>query len=622
MCRLLSETTGRVMLSGLLVLGALALVHAMLPRAHPGGWNLPVAMLVVLTLSMGVLLWSDQREFSEWNRARHESAVQALRVSETRLSCIISIAGDAILCVDEDERILLFNHAAERMFGYSSDEVLKQPLRLLFPERLRPVQLQEVRAFVSSPDETRRLGERGRGLLGLRKGGDTFPLELTLSKREVEGCRLLTLVLHDITEKERLEWEAHFLSEVGNRLASTLDYEQTLTNVAGLAVPSLADCGLLSLEEEDWRQRRLKVAHHDPDKAPLVEALERTALERRGPFALSSPLEARRPWVLPEVSSTSLESMAWSEEHLRLLRELKPRSLMGLPLLFHGCLLGTLVLVSCAPRRAYGEEDLRLGEELASRAALALQSARLYQAAREATQARDDVLAVVAHDLRNPLSTISISAQRLLQQQAIAGDARLQSPLRTIRGSVDRMNRLIQDLLNVSRMDAGKMAVETHPEPAEELLQEALEAAHPLASQLQLGTDIAEALPWVRVDRERILQVFSNLLGNALKFTPPGGRVTLGARAEGPVVRFWVSDTGPGISPEALEHLFDRFWQVRHGDRRGAGLGLSIAKGLIEAHGGRIWVESEPGRGSTFSFVVPVAHEAPTFMPSGSGPHV
>jgi signal transduction histidine kinase len=321
--------------------------------------------------------------------------------------------------------------------------------------------------------------------------------------------------------------------------------------------------------------------------------------------------------MLSDMTPESLASLARNAEHLRLLLELNPRSLMGLPLLVHERFLGTLVLVACAPRHAYEEADLRLGEELARRAALALQSAQLYRTAREATQARDDVLAVVAHDLRNPLNAISISAQTLLRQQTVVNDERLQGPLRIIRSSVERMNRLIQDLLNVSRIEAGRMAVETYPEPAESLLQAALEEARPLASRIQLSTDIAEALPWVRVDRQRILQVFSNLLGNALKFTPPGGRVTLGARAEGAVVRFWVSDTGPGIPPEAREHLFDRFWQMRHGDRRGAGLGLSIAKGLIEAHGGRIWVESEPDRGSTFSFVVPVAHEPPSLTPLG-----
>jgi PAS domain S-box-containing protein len=612
MRRLRSGTTERVMLSGLLVLGALVLVRALSPLEHPGGWNLPVTALGVLTLTVGLQLWFERREATEWNRARHESAVQALRVSEARLSCIISIAGDALLCLDESERVILFNRAAERMFGYSREEVLEQPLDLLFPEHLRLAQLQRVRAFASSPDETQRLGEHGSGLLGARKGGDTFPLELTLSKREIEGSRLFTLVLHDLTERERHEWEARFLTEVGNRLASTLDHEQTLTNIVELAVHSLADCCLLVLVHEDWQERRLKAVHRDPDKAPLAQALERAVLD-------TSALETRRPWVMPNVSFEDLESIARSEEHLRLLRELNPRSLLGLPLRIHGSLLGTLVLVSCAPQRAYGEEDLRLGQELANRAALALQSARLYRTAREASQARDDVLAVVAHDLRSPLNTISIRVQTLLRQQGIASDARLQAPLRAIRGSVDRMDRLIQDLLNVSRLEAGRMAVETRPEPAAALLQEALEAARPLASQLQLCTDVPEALPWVRVDRERLLQVFSNLVGNALKFTPPGGRVTLGARAEGTGVRFWVSDTGPGVPPEALEHLFDRFWQVRRGDRRGAGLGLSIAKGLVEAHGGRIWVESEPGKGSTFCFVVPVAHEAAPFTPSGPG---
>ncbi|HEX8824696.1 MAG TPA: PAS domain-containing sensor histidine kinase [Archangium sp.] len=534
-------------------------------------------------------------------------AEQALRVSEARFSGIISIAADAIISIDETECIVLFNHAAEEMFGYSKEEVLGHPLALLIPERLRSTYVRQVRDFASGPVATLCPTQRRPDFFGLRRTGEEFPIEAAFSRLGAGDSRLVTLILRDITERVRHEREDHFLSEVGNLLASTLDDEQALTSTAELVACSLGDCCIVDLVEEDGQVRRLTVAHRDPAKAGLADTLARMPLERRRPYLLASVMRTRRPELISEVLPGFIESIAQSEQHLQALRELNPRSLLCVPLMAHGRFLGALALISSHPRRRYGENELRLGEELAYRASLSIDHARLYRAAREATRARDDVLGVVAHDLRNPLNTIVLSAQMLLQQQP-------QAPLRSILNSARRMDRLIQDLLNVACMDAGQLVVEARPESTGLLLQEALEAARPLASEVQLCLEVPQALPWVRADRERLLQVFSNLLGNALKFTPRGGRVALGARVDGDTVRFWVRDTGPGIPPEALEHLFDRFWQVRRGDRRGAGLGLSIAKGLVEAHAGHIWVESEPGRGSTFFFTVPVAHPEPSFL--------
>lgn len=533
------------------------------------------------------------------------------RLTEPLFADIITMAADAIVAIDECERLVLFNPAAEEMFGYREEEVLGQPLGLLFPERLRQDYGQRVRGFAVGPAAKLRPQARRLELLGRRRSGEEFSAEASLSRLDSHS-RLVTLLLRDVTERVMREQEAHLLSEVSSLLVSTLDAEQALASAAQRVASSLETCCIIDLLEEDGRVRRLTAAHHDPARAHLAAILEQPPLERRRPCFSESVLRTWRPELLPEMPPGYLESIAQSERQLQVLRELNPRSLVCVPLVAHGDLLGALVLISTHPSRRYGENELRLGAELASRASLAIAHARLYRAAREATRARDDVLGVVAHDLRNPLNTIVLSAQRLLQQQSREGAPRAPSPLCSILSSAHRMDRLIQDLLNVARLDAGQLAVEVHPEPASALLQEAFEAAGPLASGLHLSLDVPETLPWVRADRERLLQVFSNLLGNALKFTPRGGQVTLGARVEGDVVRFWVRDTGPGIAPEALEHLFDRFWQARRGDRRGAGLGLSIAKGLVEAHAGHLWVESEPGRGSTFSFTIPVAPPEPT----------
>jgi signal transduction histidine kinase len=218
---------------------------------------------------------------------------------------------------------------------------------------------------------------------------------------------------------------------------------------------------------------------------------------------------------------------------------------------------------------------------------------------------RDDVLGIVAHDLRSPLNAIGLQAMLLRRR----GGPAMQEPAALIERSATYMDRLISDLLDVTRMEAGTLSLEQCPVPARELVDESIQAQRPIAAAaaLELRIDLPNELPELWADRDRVLQIFENLIGNALKFTGRGGRVTVGATALDREVRFWVTDTGAGVAPEDVPHLFERFWQARRGRHRGVGLGLAIVKGLVEAHGGRIAVDSAPGRGSTFSFTLPAA---------------
>jgi len=227
------------------------------------------------------------------------------------------------------------------------------------------------------------------------------------------------------------------------------------------------------------------------------------------------------------------------------------------------------------------------------------------EALRRAVRAREEVVAVVSHDLRGPLGTISAASELLLEVD-LPGEKRREH-LAAIRRSADRMSRLIRDLLDVARIEAGGLSVDPEPTAVEGLVREAVEIARPRARDQEIAVEarVAEGLPPVRADRDRILQVLSNLLGNALKFTPGGGAVRVEATCRNGEVTLEVVDTGPGIAPGDQEHLFERFWQVERSDRGGAGLGLAIVKGIVEAHGGRVWVESEPGKGSRFGFSLP-----------------
>ena len=232
---------------------------------------------------------------------------------------------------------------------------------------------------------------------------------------------------------------------------------------------------------------------------------------------------------------------------------------------------------------------------------------RAQEGLRQAVRARDEVVAVVSHDLRNPLGTIAAAAGLLLELDVTTEKRR--EHLRLIVRAADRMNRLIGDLLDVARIESGSLSVRTAPVPVEPLLEEAIELLEPLAQEkgLVLLCRVDPDARNVMADRDRVLQVLSNLIGNAVKFSRPGAvRLSVGP-GKGDTMVFSVADTGPGIPAEAVEHVFDRFWRQNQTDRQGAGLGLAIVKGIVQAHGGEVWVESRPGEGSTFSFSLPAA---------------
>jgi signal transduction histidine kinase len=242
------------------------------------------------------------------------------------------------------------------------------------------------------------------------------------------------------------------------------------------------------------------------------------------------------------------------------------------------------------------EAQRELGRER-SRLAHALESSEA------AVRTRDDVLAIVSHDLRNPLGTITMAAGLL---ELPIAEERKSEQIGVIKRAAEGMNRLIADLLDVSAVESGRFQVELEPVPIEPLLREACRMLdeHAAKKEQRLDCELAPELPVVRGDRHRILQVLTNLVGNAIKFTPEKGRITVRAEPEPNGVVVSVEDTGPGISDADLPHIFDRFWHIGRSRRGGAGLGLAIAKGIVEAHAGRIWVTSRPGHGSTFSFAL------------------
>jgi PAS domain S-box-containing protein len=408
---------------------------------------------------------------------------------------------------------------------------------------------------------------------------------------------------------EAAERRAAFLAEASRVLGTSFDYHTTLATLTRLAVPALADYCTVDILAHDGTVERVAIAHVDPAKEPPLWEVTRQ-IRAGAPMVehLRSALFDGESVLLGEVTDAIVPATSVDEEHRHLLGELRPEALLCVPLRVSGVVVGALAMYTTEPGRRYGPEDLALAEELARRAALAVENARLFHEAELATRARDQMLGVVAHDLRNPLGTILMAAELVEEALAPESDARRKAAM--IRRAGERMNRLIQDLLDVKRIDQGRLAVEPRPLQPITLLSEAVEMLRLLAaaSSLELALDAAEDLPRVLADPMRIQQVLSNLIGNAIKFTPRGGRIAVRCSRATDDVRFAVTDTGPGIPAEQLPHVFGQFWQGTRSDRRGIGLGLAIAKGIVEAHHGRIWVESNVGAGSSFFFTLPIDH--------------
>lgn len=409
------------------------------------------------------------------------------------------------------------------------------------------------------------------------------------------------------------EREQRFLADVGAMLMdATPDYDATLSKLARAAAQHLADWCLVDVVESG-RVRRLEVATSDPTAHAQAHDLQRLGqrLDRRRLHLMFEPLAARRSLLMTEVAPGFLESIAQDSVHLESLQRLEIRSFIAVPLVARDRLLGAIAFVSSRQSLRYDERDLRFAEELARVAALAVDNVHLYRSLRRAMATRDEILGMVAHDLRSPLNTILLQLQ-LMRRQAREPEHPSDKPIEAVRRAIDRMRRLIQDMLDVASLDAGSLSIERERLAVRSVLDEAVET-HELAaaqSQIELRLVAADPLPEVLADRDRLLQVFDNLIGNAIKFTGAHGRVVVGGEPSGGEVQLWVADTGPGIDECHLAHLFDRFWRAADKGQRGAGLGLPIAKGIVEAHGGRIWVESEAGSGTTFRFTLPIAPPA------------
>ncbi|WNG44919.1 PAS domain-containing protein [Archangium minus] len=427
----------------------------------------------------------------------------------------------------------------------------------------------------------------------------------------------------DIDDQKHSAETLRFLSEASVALASSLDHAATLRQVARLAVPVLADWCLVDMVEEDGHIDRVEVAHANPSRAAQADLVRcfPPIVNLEHPSARA--MRSNKTIYVAEMTDAVQERSAQSAEHLRVIRELRLRSLVAVPLVARGRTLGVLTFVMTADSgRRYEESDVLRIEELARRAATAIDNARLFslaqaerQRAEEANRLKDDFLATVSHELRTPL-TAMLGWVKMLRSGRLAPEKHAKA-LETVDRNAQVQAQLIEDLLDVSRIISGKLRLETRPVHLTDVVQEAMESVRPAADAkgIHLLAELDAKGDLVTGDPSRLQQVVWNLLSNAVKFSPGNSRVWVRLRRVENSVEVMVEDEGPGIPADFLPHIFERFRQLEGGTTRrhgGLGLGLAIVRHLVELHGGTVRALSEgPERGATFSVLLPAAQSRP-----------
>jgi signal transduction histidine kinase len=463
----------------------------------------------------------------------------------------------------------------------------------------------QVHSFGRSEVRARKMGQRGT-ISGLRKNGEEFPAEAAISHLGDPGRQVYSVVLRDVTERLRAHQVQQFLAEAGETLASSLGPDDTLRNVTMLAVPRLADACTVDTYHGQ-RFHGVAAAHKEPGRGDQIKQVRSEhPIDLTGDSPIARVIRTLSTFALSDKDSPEIWDSAGELEPIFAQR---PASAMFVPLIGRGQLIGVMSLYR--EKTQFDTIDTSLAEELGRRAALAIDNARLHELVRSGIRARDDMIGIVSHDLRNPVNAVRMLTGVMLSRQR---DEPLPPEMAeyagVIRQAVEQMDALIRDLLDVTRVEAGRLSVSAQKENTEELLSDGLRTLAPVAEQKSIKLRLAapDDMPDVIADRERITQVFSNLVGNAVKFSPIGSEISVRAAPHENEIVFSVADKGQGMTAEQLSHAFDRFWQSSRTDRQGAGLGLAITKGIVDAHGGRIWAESKLGAGSTFYFTLPIAH--------------
>jgi PAS domain S-box-containing protein len=577
-------------------------------RIHKDGRRLDISLVASpLRDAAGSIVGVSKISYDISEQRRAERIKDESLAIAQRLAAIVESTDDAIIGLDLDGTIRAWNRAAEQMYGYLADEAIGRPITITLP----PERRQEEAAFL---DRIKR-GERIAAFetVRCRRDGACLPVSLTISPIYEEHGSVVgaSKIARDISERKRASERAAFLTEAAAVLAGSLEYETTLKAVANLAVPSIADWCAVDILMEDQQLERVAVAHVDPAKIDLARTIRARYEDPNSPFSPASVMQTGAPVLVKAISDDMILAAAHGDaERAAMIQSLGLRSYIVVPLVAHGRPLGALTFATAESGRLYTENDLRFAQDLAFRAALAVDNARAYEEAQTANRLKDEFLATLSHELRTPLNAI-LGYARLLQSGMI-GPERQPQALVTVERNATALTQIVEDILDVSRIISGKIRLNIQPVDVSDVVKNAVEtvALAADAKQIRIQAILDSGAGPISGDPDRLQQVVWNLVSNAVKFTPKHGIVQVRVERVNSHVEIVVSDTGIGIAPDFLPHIFERFRQADSGTTRahgGIGLGLAIVRHLVELHGGTISaVSGGRDQGTTFRVRLPV----------------
>lgn len=562
-------------------------------------------------------------------RRRSEAAAHAER---ERYAVTLKSIGDGVIVTDGAGAIAMMNPVAEELTGWPIGEAQGRPIdevfRIVSEATRRPVESPVTRTL----REGRIVGLANHTVLLPRGGGERPIDDSGAPVRGADGAIIgSVLVFRDITERraaeqaseaalrgeqaardaaEAAERRAAFLAQASALLASSLVAADTLQAIARLAASTIAELCVVFIRTPDGGIRRAAAAHADPEQEAALRALLGAPVDPEGAHPAAQVIRSGAPLLDPEVDQGVFAALTSDPGRQRALRALTPRSHLVVPLVARGTIIGALSLGRTQAGRSYGPDDVTLAEELAQRAALAVENARLYEEARAAIKVRDRFLSLAAHELRTPLTSalgnIQILRRRLAGSTAL--DERAQRSLRVADEQLARLNELISTLLDVSRLEGGQLSITRSAVDVCALARRVTEHAEGSLAGHTMSCEAPDAPIMVSGDAVRLEQALANLIQNAAKYSPEGGPITVRVSAEQGAVALAVIDRGVGMAPEVIPHLFERFYRAPDVEERGisgVGIGLYVVREIVRLHGGTVRVSSAQGEGSTFTLVLP-----------------
>jgi PAS domain S-box-containing protein len=539
------------------------------------------------------------------------TSLSSMRLQEARdrLYSVVDHMIDGIVTFDDGGSIESANPAAHDMFGYSANELVGQSVKILMPV-LDKIPRESVAAHLFAD------GGR-REIEGRRKDDATFPIDLAVSEFRHEGGRYFTAIVRDITERKRGEERTRFLARSAALLSSVVDSASLVGRIAQIPVPLFADWCVVDLLGESGELEQVAAAHRDEQQARILRRLERPCAFPRRSGALIAEVvrEQRSQWRVRAVDPFEVIEPADLLER-QLVSHLSGQSMISAPLTVHNRTVGAVTFILSAGSRRYDALDLALAEDFAHRSAIAIENARLYDQAREADRRKDEFLAMLAHELRNPLAPIRNAVEILRSVELGSGQAKA---VNAIDRQAAHMARLVDDLLDISRLMRGKIQLRFERIQLRDAIEKVVESWGPIieSRQHQFVVRLPKKPVWLSADPVRLDQIIANLLNNASKFTDRGGCIRLTARVQKDELLVSVRDNGIGIDANVLPKIFEPFRQAESTLERsqgGLGIGLSLVRKLVEMHGGTILAHSDGhGAGAEFIVRLPMLEDDPSY---------